>query len=73
MNNTTKFEAGIWEQGAGFVEWSRHASESLARKAARRYARRAGTTGGALTAAGGYRPVDGPVTWLDADGNQIAN
>lgn len=65
--------AGVWEQGAGLVVWSRHSSEVLARRAAVRYARRQHQpTGGMLSWCGGVRGPGGPdITWYRADGTEV--
>ena len=66
MNNTTKFEAGVWEQGEGFVAWSSHSTAELAQRAAKKYAKsQKQATGGALSWAGGYRMAGSDsVTWI---------
>ncbi len=69
-----RYQAGVYEQNVGFVVWSRHSTETLARRAARRYARRNARikTGGALTWAGGVRFPDGTERWYSGDGRVIA-
>jgi len=72
MQEKLAYEAGVWEQASdedsGFVVWSYHSTEAMAMKAARRYAadlkEHGPATGGMLSWSGGYRHVDGPVTWI---------
>lgn len=69
MTKTKSYAAGIWEQGMGFVEWSRHATFALARSAAIKYAKRhKSATGGALSWSGGIKGPDGVVLYLDRNG-----
>ena len=77
MKNTTvskekimAWEAGIWQQGEGFVVLSRHKTETLAKKSAKKYAKeRKCVTGGSLSWSGGVlSPIDGKVVWYQADG-----
>ena len=74
-NTTTtnnRYEAGVWEQGRGFVGWSTHRTETAAAKAARKYAeKQTPTAGAALSWAGGVRAPDGDVRWIDRDGETI--
>jgi len=69
MTKTTrKYSAGVWEQGRGFVAWSRHATFEAAKKAAVKYAKSLkAATGGALSWSGGVRSADGTV-WFDRVG-----
>lgn len=60
-----RFEAGVWEQGKGFVPWSSHITEAAAKKAALRYAKKQKQpTGGSLSWKGGVRRPDGSVMWF---------
>ena len=75
MSGSSKWAAGVWEQyaedegGDGFVEWSRHSTETLARAAALRYAgQRSPRTGGSLSWSGGVRAPGGHVQWVARDG-----
>lgn len=59
-----RYEAGIWQQGVGFVAWSKHKTLDLAVRAARKYARGCTeSTGGAHSWSGGVRAPTGEVTW----------
>lgn len=72
------YAAGVWGQeqeaidGGGLVVWSRHRSQALAVRAARKYARQqqrdGASAGGALSWSGGWRDADGRVRWIDSDG-----
>jgi hypothetical protein len=70
------YEAGIWEQHAGFVAWSKHRTADLAKNRALTYAKRLKTestqAGGALSWAGGVRGTDGSVRWYDSDGAELS-
>ena len=69
---THPFEAGVYEyqDGMGFVVWSRHSRRDLAVAAAVKYAlRETGPTGGVMTGLGGVRVPDGSVTWYTRDGS----
>lgn len=66
------YQAGVWEQQFGFVEWSRHQTPETAARTAVRYARaQTSRTGGALTWAGGWTDGNGRVHWVDRHGQQL--
>lgn len=68
------WQAGVWEQGHGFVAWSAHRTEAAARRAAVKYAKQATNqgAGGALSWAGGVTDPGGSVVWFDRDGEVVA-
>jgi len=70
---TKKWAAGVWEQGRGLVEWSKHSTRELATKAAMKYSRQNHqSTGGLLTWAGGVMDPEGEITWIDRYGNSVS-